>query len=122
MKRTLGILILTMAWLGPAPGQTPVMHYSYDAAGRLTLVDYGTGVSIAYTYDAAGNLLTRVVTAAVQASNGEKGAGGATRTANAGQTTPKPTRSLTGGRLTVPALTKADWQPGWTAKATPASE
>lgn len=35
--------------------------YSYDAAGRLIKVDYGNGNVINYTYDEAGNLLSRVV-------------------------------------------------------------
>jgi YD repeat-containing protein len=38
--------------------------YTYDDAGRLTLVDYGNGTTIAYTYDKAGNVLSRVVTTA----------------------------------------------------------
>jgi uncharacterized protein (TIGR03437 family) len=41
------------------------VNYSYDAAGRLTKVDYGSSGSINYTYDKAGNLLSRnVVTSA----------------------------------------------------------
>jgi YD repeat-containing protein len=35
--------------------------YSYDAGGRLTKADYGNGVVISYTYDKAGNLLSRTV-------------------------------------------------------------
>jgi uncharacterized protein (TIGR03437 family) len=35
--------------------------YSYDAANRLTKVDYGNGQTITYTYDKAGNLLSRVI-------------------------------------------------------------
>lgn len=38
--------------------------YSYDDAGRLTNAAYGGGASIAYAYDANGNLLLRTVTAA----------------------------------------------------------
>ncbi len=38
--------------------------YSYDDAGRLTNAAYGGGASIAYAYDANGNLLMRTVTAA----------------------------------------------------------
>jgi YD repeat-containing protein len=36
--------------------------YTYDAAQRLTRVDYSSGASISYAYDKAGNLLTRLVT------------------------------------------------------------
>ena len=32
--------------------------YSYDSLNRLTKADYGAGVEISYTYDAAGNRLT----------------------------------------------------------------
>jgi YD repeat-containing protein len=35
--------------------------YSYDAAGRLSKVDYGNGTVITYSYDKAGNLLSRTV-------------------------------------------------------------
>jgi uncharacterized protein (TIGR03437 family) len=37
------------------------VKYSYDNAGRLTKADYGSRGSIAYTYDASGNLLSRQV-------------------------------------------------------------
>src|SRR6266849_3239646 len=36
--------------------------YTYDAAHRLTKVDYGNGKTIGYTYDKSGNLLNRTVT------------------------------------------------------------
>jgi uncharacterized protein (TIGR03437 family) len=39
------------------------VNYSYDAAGRLTKVDYGSAGSITYTYDKGGNLLSRNVAA-----------------------------------------------------------
>jgi uncharacterized repeat protein (TIGR01451 family) len=39
------------------------VNYSYDAAGRLTRVDYGSSGSISYSYDKAGNLLSRSVLA-----------------------------------------------------------
>lgn len=39
------------------------VNYTYDSAGRLVLVDYGNGLTIVYSYDAAGNLTSRVVTA-----------------------------------------------------------
>jgi uncharacterized protein (TIGR03437 family) len=37
------------------------VNYSYDAAGRLTRIDYGTSGSINYTYDKAGNQTSRTV-------------------------------------------------------------
>jgi len=37
------------------------VNYSYDAAGRLTRIDYGASGSINYSYDKAGNLLSRAV-------------------------------------------------------------
>lgn len=39
------------------------VSYSYDAVGRLIKADYGNGTSITYTYDKAGNLLSRNVVA-----------------------------------------------------------
>ena len=40
------------------------VNYTYDDAGRLATVDYGDGRTIVYTYDAAGNLLSRTTTSA----------------------------------------------------------
>jgi YD repeat-containing protein len=37
------------------------VNYSYDAAGRLTKIDYGAAGSISYTYDNAGNVTSRTV-------------------------------------------------------------
>src|SRR5688572_14363054 len=47
---------------GPGLQSAATVSYTYDAAGRLTLVDYGNGTSIRYTYDAAGNLIAQTVT------------------------------------------------------------
>ena len=38
--------------------------YDYDSLNRLKKVDYGNGIIISYTYDAAGNRLTYTATAA----------------------------------------------------------
>lgn len=46
--------------------------YSYDAAGRLVKVDYGSAGSIVYTYDAAGNLTSRTVQAPSSKTTKEK--------------------------------------------------
>jgi YD repeat-containing protein len=43
------------------------VNYTYDNAGRLTRIDYGSGVSISYSYDAAGNVLNRTVSRASDA-------------------------------------------------------
>ena len=43
-----------------------IVNYSYDAAARLVKIDYGTGGSIVYTYDNAGNVLTRTIVSAQQ--------------------------------------------------------
>lgn len=45
-----------------------VVNYSYDTAGRLVRVDYGAGGSITYTYDKAGNLLSRITVPAAAAA------------------------------------------------------
>lgn len=65
--RTLSALIL-LALLAMAP--TAVETQQFDALGRLTDIQYGTGASIHYTYDANGNLL------AIVASLGTTGVGG----------------------------------------------
>jgi uncharacterized protein (TIGR03437 family) len=44
------------------------VNYSYDAAGRLTRVDYGAGGAINYTYDKAGNLISRLTQASGSSS------------------------------------------------------
>ena len=49
------------------------VKYTYDAAGRLALVDYGNGATIGYTYDNAGNLLSRVTTSTSSASEKNNG-------------------------------------------------
>lgn len=50
------------------------VSYSYDAAGRLSKIDYGSGGSITYTYDSAGNLLSRTVVAAQSVAAAKPGA------------------------------------------------
>jgi len=35
--------------------------YQYDASSRLTRVEYSNGITIQYTYDAAGNMVTKKV-------------------------------------------------------------
>jgi YD repeat-containing protein len=54
--------ILYLVVLATLPALAAVT-YSYDAAGRLSKVDYGNGTVLNYTYDKAGNLLSRVVAA-----------------------------------------------------------
>ena len=61
---TLAIAVLlagTLLLLNPRPvaADSPVT-YSYDNAGRLVKADYGA-LFIVYTYDAAGNLLSREI-------------------------------------------------------------
>src|SRR5260370_26152880 len=67
MRRVLGTAALILTAL-----LADTVKYSYDDAGRLTGVDYGNGKSIAYTYDSAGNLLTRAVTAGEQSPAAKK--------------------------------------------------
>jgi len=35
--------------------------YTYDSLGRITQIDYSTGLTIIYTYDPAGNRTSVVV-------------------------------------------------------------
>jgi uncharacterized protein (TIGR03437 family) len=46
------------------------VNYSYDPAGRLVKIDYGTAGWIAYTYDKAGNLLSRNIAASAATGAG----------------------------------------------------
>ena len=51
------ILIATLLLTVPAFAATTT--YTYDAAGRLTRVEYADGKGFTYQYDNAGNLLSR---------------------------------------------------------------
>lgn len=48
--------------LAPADAAAGNATYRYDNLGRLTEVNYGTGVVVKYAYDAAGNRSTELVT------------------------------------------------------------
>jgi len=61
-KHSLAKLIVFVFLTGAASADA--IKYTYDAAQRLTRVEYGNGVTIVYAYDKASNLLSRVVTAA----------------------------------------------------------
>lgn len=50
-------LVLWLLALFGARAET--IHYTYDSAGRVVLVDYGGGTNVAYSYDANGNLLRK---------------------------------------------------------------
>ncbi len=54
--KTLSLLLLISSSL-----VADKVSYSYDDTGRLTKADYGNGKVISYTYDKAGNLLSRTV-------------------------------------------------------------
>lgn len=47
---------------GPAWAASDGATYSYDALGRLTEVTYANGTTVVYSYDAAGNRSSQVVT------------------------------------------------------------
>jgi uncharacterized protein (TIGR03437 family) len=78
------------------------INYTYDAAGRLTKVDYGNGSAITYVYDNNGNLTMRSVQAA---------AAGPTitsvTTANGGSAIAQNTYVVITGSNLVPANTPA---------------
>jgi YD repeat-containing protein len=58
------ILIGGLATLAAASAFAGSATYVYDNLGRVTRVTYSNGVIINYTYDAAGNRSTYVVTGA----------------------------------------------------------
>jgi YD repeat-containing protein len=55
MRRIIPFLLFVCAL------RADLVRYAYDDAGRLAKVDYPSGASIVYTYDPAGNLLSRAV-------------------------------------------------------------
>lgn len=65
-KRTIALLSAVLA--AGLILRADIVTYTYDDAGRLTLVTYPNGSSISYTYDAAGNLTARTVTAATSSA------------------------------------------------------
>src|SRR5688572_8577143 len=54
--------LLAFSALAPLPAQAGSATYKYDNLGRLSEINYGTGVVVKYGYDAAGNRSTEVVT------------------------------------------------------------
>ncbi len=57
------LFVLASACLLGAPAAQAATQYTYDALNRLTKVVYDDGRSISYTYDAAGNMLTKTQSA-----------------------------------------------------------
>ena len=62
MLRTISLILLAAALCADT------VNYTYDAAGRRAVVDYGNGRTITYVYDNAGNLLSRTATSAASSS------------------------------------------------------
>ena len=62
-SKALTVLLSLCCLLIILPASSYAETYSYDAAGRLTGVIYDDSSSIIYTYDAAGNRLSRIVAA-----------------------------------------------------------
>lgn len=64
-KRFLGGLVvvtLLMCLASIEPSSAGSVSYEYDALGRLERIVYDDGTVIEFTYDAAGNRTSRVVT------------------------------------------------------------
>ena len=64
----LSILLFFFCIILTATGLTGTAQYTYDNLNRLVQVQYDDGTTIQYTYDAAGNRLTKEVTASSAAS------------------------------------------------------
>ncbi len=67
-SRVLMFLFLCLFTLPLAAGSST---QTYDEVGRLVGVDYENGASIRFVYDAAGNMLERVITLAEDPVDGE---------------------------------------------------
>jgi YD repeat-containing protein len=65
-------VVLALASARPVAAQS----FTYDAAGRLTQVTYDGGTTIAYTYDASGNLASQSTTPQPPSTGGGGGGGG----------------------------------------------
>lgn len=57
-------LLLGLSAIGDGAWAASSVTYAYDALGRLIEVAYSNGTVITYSYDAAGNRTTYVVTGA----------------------------------------------------------
>jgi YD repeat-containing protein len=65
------IVFFCILWSAPALAGTA--QYTYNNLNRLVQVQYDDGTTIQYTYDAAGNRLTKEVTALGAASPAKPG-------------------------------------------------
>jgi YD repeat-containing protein len=59
-----GVSLFSLLLLLSGPVLAGSVSYVYDNLGRVTQVKYSNGVTIKYTYDAAGNRTSQVVTGA----------------------------------------------------------
>jgi YD repeat-containing protein len=55
------VLVLLWSVLLPFQGYSTTISYQYDSLNRLTKVRYGGGAVISYSYDPAGNRLSRTL-------------------------------------------------------------
>jgi YD repeat-containing protein len=72
LERAVVLLGVLLALAPRAPAQT----FKYDAAGRLTQVTYPGGTTVAYAYDANGNLTSQNTTPQPPGGGGGGGGGG----------------------------------------------
>ena len=61
--------LICILLLHPLSASAASVTYQYDARHRLTGAAYDSGVTIGYTYDAAGNRLTEAITAPAAAAS-----------------------------------------------------
>jgi len=65
VKSPMILFFCTMLLTIPSILLADTVQYQYDAAGRLTGATYDDGSRIGYSYDAAGNRITKTVTPGV---------------------------------------------------------
>ena len=79
------------------------VNYTYDATGRLVKIDYGNGSTITYTYDKAGNVLSK----SIQAPSGPAITSVSTASAPSASGISQNTWTVIKGNNLVPANTPA---------------
>lgn len=64
------LVLIALFCVGAALAANGSVTYTYDALGRVTMVNYDTGVCIMYSYDANGNRLSETIVVSATGATG----------------------------------------------------